>query len=75
MVLPYSNIFPGKINYLKIRETALHAAFKIKNNRTIDILMKYLSLNPTDASHFYKDILSQLVDQSSFTVFLKSLIY
>ena len=75
MVFPYTNIFPVKINFIKIRETALHVAFKIKNNRTIDILMKYLSLNPTDASHFYKDILSQLVDQSSFTVFLKSLRY
>ena len=61
--------------FAKIRETALHVAFKIGNNRTIDILMKFLSLNPTDASHFYKDILYLLVDQSAFTIFLKSLRY
>jgi hypothetical protein len=65
-----SNGLIQKINFAKIRETALHVAYKIKNNRTIDILMKYLSLNPIDASHFYKDILSSLVDQNSFTLFL-----
>ena len=55
------------------RESPLHIAVIERNNRSVDILLKYMAMVGGNHSRHYKDIFGDIVDQKSFPEFLLSL--
>jgi hypothetical protein len=51
----------------------LHMAVFEGNNRSVDILLNYMTIIDSNASNFFRSILPDLVEFSAFIVYLKSL--
>lgn len=43
------------------------------NNRSVDILLNYMTIIDSNASNFFRSILPDLVEFSAFIIYLKSL--
>jgi len=55
---------------IEIRVTPLHIAFKQKNNRSVKVLLQYMSKIGYNASNTFKDILPELIDYTGFSEYL-----
>jgi hypothetical protein len=53
--------------------TPLHIAFEEGNNRSINLILRYMAKIKYNASESFKDILPQLVDYNDFPIYLDSL--
>ena len=51
----------------------LHIAFKWKNNRSINTLLKYMGRIGPNCSSTFKDILPKLVEYSNFVSYMEGL--
>ena len=51
----------------------LHLALAEGNNRSVDILLKFMTIIDSNSSDFFRSILFELVEYSSFQMYLKSL--
>ena len=53
--------------------SALHAAFKDGNNRVVDSILQKMSDISTDYSEMFSDLLPELTDLQSFTIYTGNL--
>ena len=53
----------------------LHLANKFKNNRSIDMLLKYMSKLNFNSTRTFKNILPELIDFSNFNEYLEKLTF
>jgi hypothetical protein len=50
--------------------TPLHLAFFEGNNRSINVILKYMSMIANDCSYSIKDILPSLINQDNFQLYM-----
>jgi hypothetical protein len=55
------------------RVTPLHLAVKAGNNSSVNIILRYMAKIKNNCSETFKDILPQLVDHNSFSVYIQNL--
>jgi hypothetical protein len=65
--------YQKEINGKTITISPLHIAVYEGNNRSVDILLNYMTIIDSNASNFYRSILPELVEFSAFIIYLKSL--
>ena len=60
---------------MEVKETPLHIAFHQKNNKSINLLLKYMSRLEYCNMSTFSDIWPQLVDFESFAFFMNGLVF
>jgi hypothetical protein len=54
----------------EVKITPLHLAYFEGNNRSINIILKYMSFLSSDCSHNIKDIIPSLINQENFLLYM-----